>query len=388
MFLSPEIQKFLTLKGLDGWLLYDFRGNNPVLTRAIGKTIWTTRRLFVLITRTGAVKVVAHRVDSEQLSVFPGETLLYTDRHEMGAILRELLQENPKIAVEYSPECAIPVMSIIDAGMAEWLRSLGAELHSSADLVQTLTARWDDTTLENHRRASRLVNDIKDAAFEMIREALSSGQIITDYDVQQFILGEFVKENLEPEDAPVVATNERSGNPHYMPSSDVFYTIQPNDWILIDLWARVPGDENVFSDITWVGYAGKEVPAKHRKVYDVVTGGRDAALTAVEQWWKAGRIIQGWEIDEVCRKHISDRGYGKYFIHRTGHSLSPGKHVHGLGVNIDNFETHDTRILIPGIGFTIEPGVYFPEFGVRSEINVYIGENGPEVTSKIQREIL
>ncbi len=389
VFDLPKIQTAMRDAGIGAWLIYDFRGTNPVWKRLIGRELWTTRRLFVWITATGDPKVLVHQVDREQMNGFPGKVELFTNYHEMQEKLADWSTAwKQPVAMEYSPNDEIPTMSIVDAGAFEMFRTAGFNIVSSADLVQYLTARWNPDSMVRHITVSKIVDGIKDAAFDMIKIALRNCTAITDYDVQQFIRDNFKASGLEEEDVPIVSTNSRSGNPHYAPSAAVQFPIVPGDWVLIDLWARQPGDEHIFSDITWTAYAGETVPAKHREVFDTVLAGRDAALKLITDRYAAKKPVYGWELDDAARKTITALGYGKYFIHRTGHSLSPGNHVHGMGANIDNFETRDTRRLIPGTGFTIEPGVYLPEFGVRSEINVYIDDDKPMVTSGVQREII
>ncbi len=389
MFDLEKIQKSLQDTGCQAWLIYDFRATNPIWKRLVGRTLWTTRRVFVGIPQHGEARALVHKVDSEQFTDFPGTVELFTNYVEMEAKLSDWCSRwHQTVAMEYCPFSSIPTMSIVDAGTMELLHRIGFSVTSSADLVQWLTARWSDRAKNKHLITAEIVNSVKDAAFHRIGDALRGGETITDFDVQQFIRNAFQTHNLEEEDVPIVSTNERSGNPHYAPSSDLRFTIDPGDWILIDLWAREPGEEHVFSDITWTGYAGTDVPGKHFDVFNAVLSGRDAALSLVEERYRHNQPVYGWEVDDAARNAISSRGYGEFFIHRTGHSLSPGDHVHGIGANIDNFETHDTRRLITRTGFTIEPGIYLPEFGVRSEINVYLDPSGPCVTSHIQREVV
>jgi Xaa-Pro dipeptidase len=230
---------------------------------------------------------------------------------------------------------------------------------------------------------------VKDEAFQLIRQAHRRGTCVTEHDVQRFILDEFARHALETENRPIVATNAHSGNPHYEPTTDSAAPIRPGDWILIDLWARCPGEPNVFADITWVGFAGSAVPPAMRAVFEIVTGARDRVIDTLIQAWQRGYQLQGWQLDQVAREHIAAAGYGDYFIHPTGHSLAPGGKLHGWGVNLDNLQTHDTRAILPRTGFSIEPGIYLPTFGVRSEVNAFVDPlAGPRITTPLQRDVI
>jgi Xaa-Pro aminopeptidase len=230
---------------------------------------------------------------------------------------------------------------------------------------------------------------VKDAAFEFIRQRVRSGQPLSEYDVQQLIVQQFQDRHMETEHSPIVGVNQNSGNPHYEPTSQRHLPIQRGDWVLIDLFARYPGEQGVFADITWVAYLGTSVLEKYQAVFEIVKTARDRVVARLQEAWAAGERLEGWQVDDVARQHITDAGYGPYFVHRTGHSMGPGTSIHALGVNLDNLETHDTRTIQPGIGFSVEPGIYLPEFGVRSEINVYVDpKQGPVVTTPVQQEIL
>lgn len=243
--------------------------------------------------------------------------------------------------------------------------------------------------MESHLRACTQVAAIKDAAFEYIRRAVREGRPLTEYDVQEAMVQDFLRRGLELEGRPIVGVNANSGNPHYEPTAEVHLPIRRGDWVLLDLWGRFAGDEGVFADITWVGFVGAEVPAKHTAVFEIVCLARDAVVERLQAAWKQGETLQGWQLDQVARQSIKAAGYEPYFVHRTGHSLGPGPSAHGLGVNLDDLETHDTRLVAPGVGFSVEPGIYLDEFGVRSEINVFMHpEKGPLVTTPTQRQIV
>jgi Xaa-Pro aminopeptidase len=283
----------------------------------------------------------------------------------------------------------LPVVSIVDAGTVELVRALGVEAVSSANLIQACVARWSPAAVAGHATASQRVAEIKDRAFAMIRDRLGAGKPVFEHTVAAQIRDDFGAAGLEWPDGPIVAVNAHSGDPHYEPSPEQPTPIQRGDWVMIDLWARLPGDDNIHSDITWMGYVGREPPARQREAFAVVKAARDAAVARAREAWQRRERLEGWQLDEAARQAIIDAGFGQYIKHRTGHSLSPGPRVHGIGMNLDNLETHDTREMLPGIGFTVEPGVYLPEFGVRLEINVYVHPtSGPQITSCIQDEIV
>jgi Xaa-Pro aminopeptidase len=382
-------RKFMTQSGIDAWLLYDFRGSNPVLWHVLGAKKHTTRRCALLIPREGQPRLLAHAIDVDVLADFNIPITRYVAWPQLHSTLREMLAGCSRLAMEYSPGAAIPIVSFVDAGTIELIRALGIEITSSGDLFQAVAAKWDAQGVASHLDANRLINQAKDDAFKLIGQSLSAGKPITEYDVQQFIMAEFAKNNLITEDAPIVGVNANAGNPHYQPSAAKSSPIHKGDWVLIDLWAKHPGERNVYADITWVGFAGPEPSAKHREIFGLVKQARDAAVQHLQQAWKAGEELMGWQVDRVTRDVIDKAGYGQYFFHRTGHSMGPGDSVHALGVNIDDLETHDTRKILPGVGFSIEPGIYLPEFGVRLEIDVFVDpQKGPTVTSSLQTEIV
>ncbi len=389
------IQAFMRARQIDAWLVHDFRGNNPVLAQLIPGKRWTTRRAELIIPAHGEPVLLAHFIDADQFKSCGVRVEQYLRWQEYREWLFRTLAGRARVAMEYSAGCMLPVMSIADAGTVELVRSLGCDVVSSADLVQASVAVWSAEARRNHAIASSKVAEIKDGAFGLIRERLAANppRNVTEYEVQQWIMSRFAAEGLETPDPPIVGVNEHSGDPHFEVSATSPSVIKKGDWILIDLWARVPGDENIYSDITWCAYAGEVVPDKHRRVYEAVRAARDACLKLVQDAWKAKRVVQGWEADEAAREQIVRAGFEKFIRHRTGHSLSPGPKVHGIGVNIDNTETHDTREILPGIGFTIEPGVYLPAadggFGVRLEIDVHVDEaKGPRVTSCLQEDVV
>jgi Xaa-Pro dipeptidase len=382
-------QAYMRQEHIHGWLICDFRGSNPVLWQVLGQRKWTTRRCFLWVPAAGEPKALVHTIDRNQFAGTGLAVELYVSWPEMQRKLGELLAGRARVAVEYSPGGAIPAMSWVDGGTIDVLRGLGVEVCSSADLFQVAAATWSKAALESHLRACTEVAAVKDAAFEFIRQAMREGRPLTEYDVQEAMVQDFLRRGLELEGRPIVGVNANSGNPHYEPTAEVHLPLGRGDWVLLDLWGRFAGDEGVFADITWVGFVGQEVPEKYQRVFELVRWARDAVVSRLRVAWEQGETLQGWQLDQVARQIIQTAGYGRYFLHRTGHSLGPGPSAHGLGVNLDDLETHDTRWVVPGVGFSVEPGIYLEEFGVRSEINVFMHpERGPLVTTPAQEEIV
>ena len=295
-------------------------------------------------------------------------------------VLNKTLRTSNTIAMEYSPNCELPRVSRVDAGTIELVRQSGVEVVSSADLFQYSTQIWSSNDLKSHKTAAGLLTKIVHEAFNYIGDNIISN--VTEFEVAEFIRSRFIDENMIITDGPVVATNEHSSDPHYDPIKQASSTIQHGDWVLIDLWSRVSGEGTMSADITWTGYVGDEIPDKNQTVFDIVIGARDCALNYLKDAHNDGRFVQGYEMDKVARKYIYKAGYGDYFKHRLGHSI--GKEIHSNAVNLDSYETYDTRKIIPGIAFSIEPGIYLPEFGVRSEIDVFLSDDGPITTTEMQ----
>lgn len=363
--------------------MFDYAGSNPVFAHLLGERLFLTRRAFLLVTPHGS-RLLLSRVDAPGPARLSGCSVdTYVSWTELRAWLDEHVAPLGVVAMEYSPHGDLPAMSVVDGGTIDLVRELGVEVRSSADLYQGAVGAWSDAALLSHRAAMEHAVEIKDLAFEFLEQRIRARDVCTEHDVQGLILDEIRRRNLTTNDPPIVAANAHSSNPHYVPSAQNSATLHVGDWLLIDLWCREKAVGSVYADITWVGYLGQEVPDEHKAVFEAVIGARDSVIAALRQASSSRELIRGYELDDVARRYITDSGLGDHFTHRTGHALGP-ESLHGLTVNLDNYETHDTRPIVPGIGFTVEPGIYLPSFGVRSEIDVYMGKYGPEVTSPIQ----
>ncbi|MGQ9617762.1 MAG: M24 family metallopeptidase [Candidatus Aminicenantia bacterium] len=386
----PEIQKTIKEFGLDGWLFYDFHGRDPISYRVLklDPHKMATRRWYYLIPAEGEPNKLVHNIEKERLDSLPGEKFVYLKWQERIELLRKILEGTKKIAMQYSPMNSIPYISTVDAGTVELVRSFGIEVVSSADLIQIFEAVLDEEEFLSHKRAGEKIHKIMEMSFKEIRERLNKKEELTEFDIQQFILKMFEREELTSDGMnPIVAVNANAGNPHYEPTKDLSSKINKGDLILLDIWARENRDNSIYYDITWMGYIGDNVPGKYAEIFEIVKNARDKAVDFIRKGLKEGKDIFGWEVDDVARGYIREKGFDKYFIHRTGHSI--GREVHGNGVNMDNLETKDERRLLPGILFSIEPGIYFDEFGIRSEINVFINkEKKAIITGPLQQEIV
>jgi Xaa-Pro aminopeptidase len=362
-------------EALDGWLFYDFRGSDPLAYRVLllDPARHVTRRWYYWIPVTGEPVKLLHRIEPHVLEELPGRDQCYVSWEEQHALLSSILQGRRRLAMQYSPLNAVPYLSRVDAGTIELIRSFGIEVVTSADLVQQFEAVWTDVQLESHRYATDTLRKIVDDTFAHIATSVTRERALTEYGLQQFILTRIHDAGMTTSSAPIVAVNGHSADPHYGPVESRSAPVLRDNLVLIDLWAKRTEPGSVYGDITWTGYTGKQVPSKPRTVFDHVRRGRDAALAFVRERVASGRFPCGWEVDDVCRQTIRASGYGDFFIHRTGHSI--GEEVHGNGVNIDNLETRDTRRLLPRTCFSIEPGIYLPgEFGIRSELDVYVSD--------------
>jgi Xaa-Pro aminopeptidase len=288
--------------------------------------------------------------------------------------------------MQHSPNCALPYIAMVDAGTVELIRSLGIDVIGSANLVQLFEARWRPEQLDMHLEAGSRMDRLRAEAFDLIRDRVRGGADVNEWEVRSFLLRRFSEEGLETDHGPIVAVNGNASDPHYEPSADHHSPVRMGDFVLIDMWAKLRQPGAVYYDITWTGFCGDQPSSDMRNVFAIVRDARDAAIGLVSQSVADGREIAGFQVDDAARGHIERAGFGKYFIHRTGHSI--GEDVHGAGANMDNFETHDDRRIIPWTCFSVEPGVYLPDFGVRSEVNVFIAPEGARVTGQVQTELV
>ena len=382
------IQSELRAAGLDGWLFYDFHHRDPIAYRVLELSAggMATRRWFYLVPARGTPRKLVHRIESGALDSLPGQKLVYAGQHELRRNLPRLLGRAKKLAMQYSPRNAIPYVSMVDAGTVELVRSLGRKVVSSADLVQKFEACWTAEQLQSHLEAGRVIDRITREAFAQAARRVRNNTALTEYDLQQWLLGQFRAHSIVADDAPIVAVGPHSGDPHYEPKPASSAPIRKGDLLLLDIWGKreIPG--SVYYDITWMGFLGARVPEKYARIFSIVREARDRAVAFVRDAVAAGREIRGWQVDRVAREVIRKAGYARYFVHRTGHNI--GQEVHGNGANMDGLETQDVRRIIPRTCFSIEPGIYLPEFGVRSEVNVYVEEGRARVTGAVQTEIL
>lgn len=383
-----RIQEQLREAGLDGWLFFDHHERDPLAYRILGfrPVRHVTRRWYYVIPAHGEPRGMVHRIEASMLDPLPGAKKPYSGWQTQIDGLRKLLAGCGRVAMQYSPNCAVPYVAMVDAGTVELVRSLNVEVVSSADLVQSFEATWSAEQLEVHLEAGRRVDGIRRAAFEEIANRLRASTPVTEWDIRTFILDAFEREGLFTDHGPIVAVNAHASDPHYEPQQDRAAAIQRGDLALIDLWAKLKQPKAVYYDVTWTGFCGSGAPAEMDRVFGVVREARDRAIRRVREGRASGKPLRGFEVDDAARGYIAEEGFAEYFVHRTGHSI--GEDVHGSGANMDNLETHDERLLIPNTCTSIEPGVYLPEFGIRSEINLFIEEFGARVTGEIQERLL
>ena len=383
-----EAQEYLRQKGIDGWLVYDFKGSNPVLKRVVGGgDRHLTRRVFYWIPAEGRPSLVASGIDRSAIQGIDASVRSYTHRASLHDALTDVLKGARSVAMEYAPGGTLPYVSRVDGGTLDMIRGLGKSVVPSGDLYQYAYARLSDAELATHRVAAAMLEKAKNDCYQYLFSEIMAGHRVTEHDGQQFLAKRFRDEGFVTDHDPIVAANAHAGDPHYAPSAEHSSVLKRDDWILIDLWAKKNAPGAVYADMTWTGFAGKKVPARHMEVFEAVRDARDAGVTFLQAAAKSGKAATGAETDHAVRHHLVDLNLGAYFTHRTGHSV--GYEVHSEGANLDGFETYDTRELIPGLLVTIEPGVYLPEFGVRNEIDVYIQRDlKPEVTTTAQKDVI
>ena len=383
-----EIQVALRREGLDGWLFFDHHQRDPLAYRVLGfsPASHVTRRWYYFIPAEGQPLGLVHRVEPRVLDSVPGEKIPYSSWAEHVDGLRRILGKAQRVAMQYSPLCAIPYVAMVDAGTVDLVRTLGVEVLSSAELVQHFEARWNQAALDSHLEAGRRVDRVRAAAFQMIGERTRNGGSVEELEVKQFVLDGFTAANLFTDHGPIVGVNANASNPHYEPMEGATKPIRAGDFVLLDMWAKLDQPGAVYYDITWTAYCGTDPSAEMRKVFSIVRDARGRAVERVQKAVRAGEIVRGFEVDDAARSYIAAQGYGKYFTHRTGHSI--GQEVHGNGANMDNLETHDERRIVPWTCFSIEPGIYLRDFGVRSEVNVFVGDGDVRVTGEAQQELV
>ncbi|MBM4168944.1 MAG: aminopeptidase P family protein [Ignavibacteria bacterium] len=377
-----RIQDALRAEGIEGWLLYNFRGSNVFATRILDlpSHIHQTRRYFYLIPAKGEPRKLVHAIETKNLDSLPGDKTVYLSWQSLEEGLEKILTGMTHVAMEYSPRNAIPYVSNVDAGTLEVVKATGVEVVSSANLVQRFEARWTEEQRKDNFETAKHLREIVDLTFGLIKTNINGGKPINEFDVQQFMLAEFAKRDLITETHPNCSVNANSANPHYEPTEEIHAPLHKGDFVLIDLWAKKNKPDSVYADITWTGYVGDNVPDEYEKVFQIVREARDAALKLARDSFAAGKEILGADLDDAARSVITKRGYGEYFIHRTGHSI--GQSIHGNGANLDNLETRDERKIIPETSFSIEPGIYLTgNFGIRSEIDVYVSSAGEVIVT-------
>jgi Xaa-Pro aminopeptidase len=384
------IQRALREQKIDGWLLTDFRNRDYLSCRLLGLNAekMSSRRWYYYIPARGEPKKIVSAVERQKLDTLPGKQAVYLSWKEQHAAITRALGPRRKIAMQYSPKNNVPYISLVDAGLIELLRSLGYRIVSSADLVQMFVSVISEEGYRTHKEAAAIMDRIMDEAFAMIRAGVAAGSGVTELDVQQYIMKRFGEENLETYDPPMVGTNDHPSDPHFELTAESSRPFTRGDTVLIDMWAKkkVPGA--IYYDITWVGFVGERPPEGYVRMFTAARDARDAAVNFVKERFARKQPCYGWQVDDVCRNVVAKRGYGKYFLHRTGHSIT--EETHGNGVNIDNLETRDDRALLPGCCFSIEPGIYLAgSMAVRTEINIFIKHDGtPEVTGRVQSDIV
>jgi Xaa-Pro aminopeptidase len=375
MFDLGAVQAAIQQLGFDGWLLYDFRGLNVLARRVVGLSDETmlTRRWFYFVPARGEPRKLVHQIEPRALADLPGSDQKYLRWQELEVGVGALVKGARRVAMEYVPRNANPYVSRVDAGTIELVRSCGVEIVPSGDLVQLFEACWSDEQWAMHLEAARHTRSAYDVAFQFIARRVRGTGSVRETEVQQRIVDHFAENHLTMDHPPICAVGPHSGDPHYAPERGSDAAIHEGDFVLIDLWAKVNRPQAVYSDLTWTGFVGKEVPARYEEIFRIVANARDAAISRVREAFQSRQVLQGWQVDQAARDVIDRAGYGKYFCHRTGHSI--GTEVHGNGANMDGLETREERRVLPRTCFSVEPGIYLPEFGVRSEVDVFVDAN-------------
>ena len=383
-----EIQRAIKAEGLDGWLFFDHHHRDSLAYRILGlaDSLHVTRRWYYFIPADGEPRKLVHRIEAGHLDGLPGIKSAYSRWQEHRVGVAELLKGVKRIAMQYSPECAIFYVSLVDAGTIEIIRALGIDIASSVDLVQHFEARWSAAQLESHLEAGRRVDRVRREAFERIAAKHRMNERVGEFDIQQFIGSRFTGEGLVFDSPAIVAVNENASNPHYSPDAAQNREITEGDSVLIDMWAKLDQPDSTYYDITWMGYCGAAPPSDQQNIFAVLRDARDNGVKRVQKAKAVNEDLRGYHVDDAVRGHIEAQGFGEYFVHRTGHSI--GTEVHGSGANMDNFELHDIRRVIPWTCFSIEPGIYMPKVGMRTELNVFVEETSARSTGEVQERLV
>ncbi len=383
----PAIQAALRERNIDAWLFYDHHHRDPIAYRVLGLPdgLMVTRRWFYLIPASGDPIKLVHKIESGHLDSLPGSKHQYAAWQELFEQIKAMLSNCRDIAMQYSPNNLVFTVSLVDGGTLEMIRGLGKNVVSSGDLVAQFEATMNEDQIKSHFAARDAIDAIVPEAFQEIGRRVRNGGT-HEYAMQQWFMEAFHRENLVTVDPPIVAVNANAGNPHYDLRAETSAPIREGDTVLLDVWGKKNTPGSVYYDITWMAYVGKSPSDRLHEIFTIVRDARDAGIKTVQEGVSAGRNLPGWEVDKAVRGHIQKAGYGEYFVHRTGHSI--GTEVHANGANMDDLEIHDERQILPNSCFSIEPGIYLPEFGVRSEVNMLVRPKAAEVTGKIQREIV
>jgi Xaa-Pro dipeptidase len=381
------IQAALRERNIDAWLFYDHHHRDPIAYRVLGlpKNLMVTRRWFYLIPAEGEPQKLVHKIEAGHLDTVPGKKHQYAGWQELFEKIKNMLADYRDIAMQYSPNNVVFYISLVDGGTLELIRGLGKNVVSSGDLVALFEATLTEEQIQSHFAARDSIDKITAEAFREIGHRVRNGGT-HEYEMQQWFMEAFRREKLIADDPPIVAVNQNSGNPHYIPRAETSAPIREGDCVLLDVWGKKDAPDAVYYDITWMGFVGNAPPDRLQQVFNIVRDARDAGVKTVQDAIASQKNIAGWEVDRAVREYIKNAGYGEYFIHRTGHSI--GNEIHANGANMDDLEIHDERQILANSCFSIEPGIYLPEFGVRSEVNMMIRQRAAEVTGKIQREIV
>lgn len=372
-----DIQSALGEAGLGGWLLFDLKARNEIAGQMLGHGM-LSRRYFVLVPASGDPIAITHGIEQGPWDEWPWKREVYVAWPELDAALARTLQGVGRVAMEYSEGGAVPLVDLVPAGIVELVRAAGVEVVSSGDLIARFYSSWSPAQLQSHRTGSAVLAQVAQTTFRRLAQAIEAGTPTTEGQVRDWVIAALTTHGFGVGADTIAATGRNAADPHYSPMHGGA-TFRRGDVVLLDLWSK-ESEDSVYSDQTWMAYLGPTVPQRAAELFGIICAARDAAVEFLHTSWRAGQPIQGREVDDVCRAVVEQAGYGRYFIHRTGHSID--RSTHGMGPNIDNLETRDTRRIVPGVGFSIEPGIYIAgEIGVRTEINVYVGEGGPEVTT-------